>query len=78
MPDWVDRLVDVNTPGIRKLVIAHLHPGEVSTSFQRSLMKTFMLDRDRFGRLLDGDSRGLIATHAGAGPAGPGDAGPCA
>lgn len=64
---WVDRLVEVNRQGDRKLVIAHLHPGEVATSFQRSLMNTFTVDRERFGRLLDGERNGLISTHAGAG-----------
>lgn len=65
---WSDRLVEVNRPGPSGLVIAHLHPGEVSTSFQQSLMNTMGLDAARFGRMTDSRGHlGLIATQAGAG-----------
>ncbi len=68
MGDWTDRLVEVNRPaGKSKLVIAHLHPGEVSTSFTQSLMNTFNYDLATDGRLYRTNQLGLIATHAGAG-----------
>lgn len=66
MGDWTDRLVEVNRPaGKSKLVIAHLHPGEVSTSFTQSLMNTFNYDLATDGRLYRTNQLGLIATHAG-------------
>ena len=63
---WVERLQEVNrtTSG---LVIAHLHGGDVSTTFQQSLMNTMTVDAQMFGRLRQGDRLGFISTQAGAG-----------
>jgi GT2 family glycosyltransferase len=62
MSDWTARLQEVNRTG--GLVIAHLHPGEVSTTFQQSLMNTISANPRM---QLDGGRLGLISTHAGAG-----------
>lgn len=57
MTDWKQRLHEVNDPGASRAVIAHLHPGDVSTSFSESLEDTFQLDR---GRLLMPDGRRAV------------------
>lgn len=68
MDDWQQRLADTNQAGPLKLVIAHLHPGEVSTSWQQSLMNTIAYDQAHNQRLFDQRGRlGLISSHAGAG-----------
>jgi GT2 family glycosyltransferase len=68
VPEWVDRLVAVNRPGPSKMVVAHLHPGEVSTSFQQSLMGSMAYDRARHRRMFSHDGRlGMIASQSGAG-----------
>lgn len=68
MTDWTASLSEVNRPAAKsKLVIAHLHPGEVSTTFEQSLLNTFNYDLATDGRLYRPNQLGLIATHAGAG-----------
>lgn len=68
MGDWKQRLAEVNEAGPSKMVIAHLHPGEVSTSWQQSLMNTIAFDQAHNGRLFNANGRlGLISSHSGAG-----------
>lgn len=70
MPDaWVDRLNAVNRPGPAKLVIAHLHPGEVATSWQQSMMNTIAFDQQGPRRLFDDATGrlGMISTQSGVG-----------
>lgn len=59
----------VNRPGPAKMVIAHLHPGEVATSWQQSLMNTIAVDQQGPRRLFDDATGrlGLISTQSGAG-----------
>lgn len=68
MGDWTDRLVEVNRPaGKSKLVIAHLHPGEVSTVFEESLVNTLNFDLATDQRLYRPGQMGLLSVQAGAG-----------
>lgn len=70
MDDWTDRLAAVNAQDrpVGKLVVAHLHPGDVSTSWQQSFMNSVGFDQQGPQRLLQTDGRmGLISTQAGAG-----------
>lgn len=68
MGDWTDRLVEVNRPaGKSKLVIAHLHPGEVSTVFEESLVNTLNFDLATDQRLYRSGQMGLLSVQAGAG-----------
>lgn len=67
--DWRTTLVEVNQAGKppAKVVIAHLHPGDVATSFQQSLTNTTLHDAALHGRLRDDGRLGLISTQQGAG-----------
>lgn len=67
----MDRLVAVNNPGPSKVVVAHLHPGEVATSWQQSWMSSMAWDQSHHRRLFgEGGRLGLISTQAGAGQIG--------
>jgi GT2 family glycosyltransferase len=55
--DWEQRLQEINYPGDSRVVIANLHPGDVSSSFQESMEDTFELDR---GRLRQPDGRRAV------------------
>lgn len=68
--NWRTELVEINRTGQppSKIVIAHLHPGEVATSFQQALLNSVVGDLGTTQRLLGpGGSIGLIATQQGAG-----------
>ena len=67
--DWQATLADVNRRrGPSKVVVAHLHPGEVSTSFQQSLTNSITRDLSGPQRFVLGSGRmGLISTQQGAG-----------
>lgn len=68
--DWRTTLVEVNRRGQppAKVVIAHLHPGEVATSFQQSVTNTTIHDQGLHRRLQgEGGRLGLISTQQGAG-----------
>lgn len=68
--EWLVRLAEVNRAGQApaKVCIAHLHPGEVSTSFARSIQNTMLLDLANHRRLIsDSGAFGMISTQQGAG-----------
>lgn len=68
--DWRSTLVEVNRKGRgpSKVVVAHLHPGTVSTSFQRSLAGSTLHDLSGHRRLLTPDGRhSVVSTQQGAG-----------
>lgn len=68
--DWRTHLVEVNRRGKPpvKIVVAHLHPGEVATSFQQSWTNTLVSDLAGPQRLVGDQGRlGLISTQQGAG-----------
>ena len=67
MADWQDRLAAVNRPGRSKVVIAHLHPGEVSTIFEESLVNTLNFNLAHDQRLYRPGQLGLLSIQAGAG-----------
>lgn len=68
MTDWASELSEVNaSAGSMRAALAHLHPGEVSTSFAHSLQRTLMADLAGNRRLHDGRRFGVIPTLSGAG-----------
>ena len=66
MADWQQRLAEVNRPGKSKVVIAHLHPGEVSTIFEESLVNTLNFDLAHDQRLYRPGQLGLLSIQAGS------------
>lgn len=68
-PTWAATLVEVNRTGQdpSKIVVAHLHPGEVSASFDYSLRQSIALDLQHHQRLVFGGGFAVIATQQGAG-----------
>jgi len=66
---WTDRLQKVNSEG--RVVIAHLHPGEVSASFSESLLGLVLYDQSLHARLMhphgDGMRFGYTSVACGAG-----------
>ena len=70
--DWLDQFRDANgeLPAKAeplKVTIAHLHPGDVSTSFARSLRDTIMVDLTGPRRLFNARGLNIIDTQQGAG-----------
>lgn len=72
--DWLDQFRDVNgdlpkqqARSAVKLVIAHLHPGDVSASFMHSVQNTLLFDVGNHQRLMHGNRFGFIAAQSGAG-----------
>lgn len=74
-PGWALELVEVNRrhqPPC-KVTIAHLHPGDVSASFQRSIQQATIADLGGYRRLFNADGGyGMISTQSGAGRLGQG------
>lgn len=68
-PRWALDLASVNRVGQdpAKVVIAHLHPGEVSSSFAHSMQQTMLHDFSLHGRLMHEGRFGMIGTMQGAG-----------
>lgn len=66
---WVERLRETNRVGQdpAKAVVAHLHPGEVSASFDFSLRASLAFDLATNQRLVNKGNWQVIATQQGAG-----------
>lgn len=68
MSDWTAALEEVNTPaGTGGLVIAHLHPGDVSASFAHSVIDTTLWDSQHQRRLTHNGRFGFTSQHTAAG-----------
>lgn len=67
--EWAAQFKQVNdqAKGNGKVVLAYLHPGEVSTSFMHSVLAMIAYDSGRNGRFVNNGRLGITAQQCGAG-----------